>query len=103
MSHSSLTSFGTVTSASPVAVVDINGRRGVTVAVFPGSGSNVLVEGSTTIDAANRSDANWVPWSEGVAGVVTTKTASTFYGSLSAVRITLSAGTSASAYEVTAI
>ena len=103
MSHTSLTNFGTVTTGSSVAVVDVNGRHGVTVSVFPGSGSAVLVEASTTQNAANRDDANWIPWPEGMAGVVTSKTTSTFYGALFAVRITLTAGSSASTYEVVAL
>ena len=102
MSHTSLTSFGTVSTGTP-AVVDVNGRHGVTVSVFPGAGSSVLVEASTTENAANRSDANWIAWPEGVSGTVTSKTTNTFYGALFAVRITSIAGASASTYEVVTI
>lgn len=102
MSHTSLTSFGTVSTGTP-AVVDVNGRHGVTVSVFPGAGSSVLVEASTTENAASRSDANWIAWTQGTNGVVTSSAMDTFLGALFAVRITVVAGSSVSSYEVTAI
>ena len=74
-----------------------NGNN-VTVSVIPGSGNTSLVEFSTSIDAViNSGAANWQQWG---GGTVSAASCYTFFGKMTALRLSRVSGSSTDVFEV---